>query len=135
MGNVRNTPVELLESKFPIRIVEYAIQPGTGGTGRYRGSNAFVRTYEVLCDQVDVFLRTGRRTYLPWGLEGGLPGAPSSATHIKIDGERVALPTMLRLEMRRGERLVWQAAAGGGFGDPSTRSQELVQQDQLEGLW
>jgi N-methylhydantoinase B len=36
-SNLANTPIEVIESQAPIRIVRRALRPGTGGAGRTRG--------------------------------------------------------------------------------------------------
>ena len=33
MSNTLNTPIEALEREFPLRVVEYALRRGSGGTG------------------------------------------------------------------------------------------------------
>ena len=36
-GNCRNTPVEIFETRFPLRVVEYSLIEGSGGPGHMRG--------------------------------------------------------------------------------------------------
>ena len=36
-GNCRNTPVEIFETRYPLRVVEYSLIPDSGGAGRMRG--------------------------------------------------------------------------------------------------
>jgi N-methylhydantoinase B len=40
ISNTMNTPIELLEMSFPVRVERYAIVPDTGGPGRFRGGAA-----------------------------------------------------------------------------------------------
>ena len=37
ISNTMNTPIEVLEMAFPLRVERYAINPDSGGAGRYRG--------------------------------------------------------------------------------------------------
>ena len=37
MTNTLNTPIEVLESRFPLRVWRYALRDGSGGAGRHRG--------------------------------------------------------------------------------------------------
>ena len=60
MSNTLNTPVEALEQTFPLRVVEYALRPGSGGAGRRRGGDGVVREVEAL-DDVTWSLLTERR--------------------------------------------------------------------------
>ena len=73
MTNTLNTPVEVLELNYPLRITRYSIREDSGGAGQFRGGDAVVRQYRFLED-AEVCLLTERRTHAPWGLEGGEPG-------------------------------------------------------------
>ena len=44
-GNCRNTPVEILETKYPFIVEEYRIAPDSAGAGRWRGGLASSRTF------------------------------------------------------------------------------------------
>ncbi len=48
MSNTLNTPVEALETEFPLRVRELAIRRGSGGAGRHRGGDGIVRELEAL---------------------------------------------------------------------------------------
>ncbi len=47
-GDVRNTPIELQEIKYPFIIERQALRPDSGGAGRYRGGLGVELTYRVL---------------------------------------------------------------------------------------
>ncbi|MFV0298755.1 MAG: hydantoinase B/oxoprolinase family protein, partial [Hyphomicrobiaceae bacterium] len=72
ISNTMNTPVEVLEMAFPLRIEHYAINPDSGGVGRYRGGNGAVRRWRLL-DGADAVgsLCMERMTSAPFGLLGG----------------------------------------------------------------
>ena len=55
-GDAPNTPVEIVESRYPFRVRRYAINPEGAGIGRYRGGFGVIRDYEVLEDQI--FIQT-----------------------------------------------------------------------------
>ena len=42
-GNCRNTPVEILETKYPFIVEEYKLRPDSAGAGRWRGGLASSR--------------------------------------------------------------------------------------------
>ena len=44
MSNVMNTPVEVIEGEYPVRVEEQALRPGSGGDGAHRGLG-FRRAY------------------------------------------------------------------------------------------
>ena len=58
--NQANTPIELLELEYPIRIDEYGFVPDTEGPGCYRGGLAMSRTYTFLDDEIEVRVRSDR---------------------------------------------------------------------------
>ncbi|MEX2326469.1 MAG: hydantoinase B/oxoprolinase family protein, partial [Pseudomonadales bacterium] len=70
MTNTLNTPVESLEMHYPVRIREYSIRRGSGGQGRHRGGDGLVREFEFLAP-AELTLLTERRSFAPWGLDGG----------------------------------------------------------------
>ncbi len=45
MTNTRNTPVEALESHYPLRVLEYALATGTGGAGQHHGGDGLIRRF------------------------------------------------------------------------------------------
>jgi N-methylhydantoinase B len=112
MTNTRNTPVEVLESRYPVRVRRYRLRTGSGGEGRRRGGDGIVREIEFL-EATRVSLLTERRRHAPWGLDGGAPGAPGLNL---LNG--VTLPGKCQLEVVAGDRLVIETAGGGGWGDP-----------------
>src|SRR5919108_2560051 len=48
ISNTMNTPIEVLEASFPVRIERYAIAGDTGGPGTYRGGAGVERVWRVL---------------------------------------------------------------------------------------
>jgi N-methylhydantoinase B len=71
MSNTLNTPVEALELEFPLRVREYAIRRGSGGTGTHRGGDGVVREVEALRGGITYSLLTERRRHPPRGADGG----------------------------------------------------------------
>ena len=117
MTNTLNTPVEALEAAYPLRILEYRLRDGTGGTGRWRGGDGLRRTYQILAARATVSLLTERRRRGPWGLGGGSPGAPGRNALIR-DGVERELGGKETTEVRRDDRLVIDTPGGGGVGAP-----------------
>src|SRR3989475_12658735 len=48
MSNTRNTPIEVLEMDYPLRLKTYALRRGSGGVGRWSGGEVGIREVEVL---------------------------------------------------------------------------------------
>ena len=48
ISNTMNTPIEVLEMAFPVRVECYEINPDSGGAGRYRGGCGARRIWRLL---------------------------------------------------------------------------------------
>jgi len=129
LGNMANTPVELLEAEYPLLIEEYAFLPDSGGPGRCRGALGLVRQYRMLADDVTMQLRSDRALHQPWGLFGG--GGGRSARSILNPGraDEQALPSKLLRKIRKGDVFRGEMAAAGGWGPPFERDPALVAED------
>ncbi len=110
MTNTLNTPIEVLESAYPLRIRRYALRSGSGGAGRVKGGEGLVREYEFLAS-AEVTLLTERRIHAPWGLAGGQPGA----TGENLLNGRVLEPK-ITCTVKAGDRLEIRSPGGGGYG-------------------
>ena len=110
MTNTLNTPVEVLELSFPLRIDRYTIRRGSGGKGLFSGGDGIVRQYRFLRD-AEVSLLTERRRLAPWGVGGGASG---KCGYNELDGEQ--LPGKTSFKASKGQALTIKTPGGGGFG-------------------
>lgn len=110
MTNTLNTPIEVLEARFPLRVNEYALRSGSGGRGRRPGGDGLVRELEFLAP-ARVSLLTERRSHAPWGAAGGGPGRKGRNL---LNGRE--LPGKIALEVATGNRLRIETPGGGGWG-------------------
>jgi 5-oxoprolinase (ATP-hydrolysing) len=117
MTNTRITDPEVLEARYPVRLLEFSLRRGSGGAGRTRGGDGLVRRYEFLAP-VTVSLLTERRAVAPYGLCGGRPGAPGRNTAVRAQGGTEALPGKATLRLAAGDRLEIATPGGGGYGKP-----------------
>jgi N-methylhydantoinase B len=108
MSNTLNTPVEALETEFPIRVRELALRRGSGGDGAHRGGEGLVRELEALAPMRFTLL-TERRRHAPRGREGGGDGAPGKNL---LDGN--GLPSKSEGDLAPGSRLRVETPGGGG---------------------
>ena len=131
-GDLKNIPVEVLESRYPIRVHRYGVWPDSGGRGRWHGGCGVEREYEVLADGVTLSTWFERTTTPAWGLFGGEAGKATEAV-ITIDGESTSVMKVNRFSAPAGSRLRVATGGGGGYGDPAERSDEDLQRDFIEG--
>jgi N-methylhydantoinase B len=113
MSNTLNTPIEALETEYPVRVAELSIRHGSGGAGRHRGGDGIARELEAL-EPMRYTLIGERRRHAPQGRDGGAPGATGRDS---LNGEPV--PAKGEGELRPGDRLRIETPAGGGFGSES----------------
>ena len=110
MTNTLNTPVEVLEGRFPVRVVQYSLRRGSGGVGQRPGGDGLVREFEFLED-THFTLLTERRRHAPWGTAGGGPGRPGLNL---LNGR--TLPPKYEGRAVAGDRLRIETPGGGGYG-------------------
>ncbi|MET0305299.1 MAG: hydantoinase B/oxoprolinase family protein [Solirubrobacterales bacterium] len=118
MSNTLNTPVEALETEFPLRVHELALRRGSGGAGRHSGGEGLVRELEALAP-MGYTLIGERRRHRPRGRDGGEDGAIGADY---LNGE--ALPSKSEGSLKEGDRLRIETPGGGGTGRVSDRTHE-----------
>lgn len=133
-SNQANVPVEMIESDYPIRIERYGFAPDSGGPGQYRGGLGVVREYRMLADDIYFGVRSDKSLHPPYGLFGGLEGAPASNRVSSQTGERSLPPMPMQpVMLRKGDVYRHVMAGGGGYGEPLKRDPERVRADVLDG--
>jgi 5-oxoprolinase (ATP-hydrolysing) len=117
MTNTRMTDPEIIETRFPVQIVSFAIRKNSGGRGRYQGGNGVVRKVRFLETMTTTILSSNRKND-PYGLEGGLPGKRGENYVEHPDGSITQLRGNDEIIMNPGDNFVIVTPGGGGFGDP-----------------
>jgi N-methylhydantoinase B len=112
MSNTLNTPIEALETEFPLRVRELAIRRGSGGSGAQHGGDGLVRELEALAPMRFTLL-TERRRKAPQGRDGG--GDGTSGRNV-LNGR--LLPSKSEGDLAPGSRLRIETPGGGGWGLP-----------------
>ena len=110
MTNTLNTPVEVLELNYPLRVKQYAIRKNSGGEGVQRGGDGIIREYEFLYD-ANVTLLTERRYQAPWGVNGG---EDAKVGVNSLNGKK--LGAKINIEVAKGDCLKIETPGGGGWG-------------------
>jgi N-methylhydantoinase B len=114
MTNSWNSPIEVLEHAYPVRVLHYGFRAGSGGAGLYRGGDGLIREVELLMD-MQVGLLCDRRKRGPYGLSGGDAGKPGQNS-VQIDGKRKKLPGKCAFFASAGTVVRIESPGGGGWG-------------------
>ena len=110
MSNTRNTPIEVLETEYPLRVRTYALRRGSGGTGRFRGGEGVVREFEALAP-LEAAVLAERRRHAPRGASGGSDGALGKTL---LNG--LPLASKVSAPLVPGDVLHIETPGGGGWG-------------------
>ena len=127
MSNTLNTPAEVLETAYPLRVREYALRPDSGGPGEHRGGLGLRRTITARADGTTFSLLADRRRHGPYGIAGGESGAPGEDS--LADGESHPIASKSTHELDAGDTATVHTPGGGGYGDPADRSDEALARD------
>jgi N-methylhydantoinase B len=115
--NTMNTPVEVIESQYAVRLARQRLRRGSGGAGRHRGGDGYVREYEVLAPELMLTVCVERMVVAPYGMQGGEPGAPFAVRLVHAGSRREEVLTgKLNRKVVQGDRVIIETSGGGGFG-------------------
>ncbi len=128
-GSLKDLPIEVFETKFPMRLTEYGFRTDSGGAGRWRGGNGVVRQYEVDCDEVTLYLWFERSKTPAWGLSGGHDATPPIVVLNPGRADERRMLKCSRVRLRRGDVIRTMTGGGGGFGPPAERDPDAVRAD------
>jgi N-methylhydantoinase B len=132
--NVMNTPIEAVESEFPIRIERYELVTDSAGPGLFRGGLGVRRQWRILAEESIVNLRSDRFKFASPGLFEARPARASKAVlNPGREDERPLTSKVAGLRLKQGDVFSWELAGGGGWGDPRKRDPERVRQDVVRG--
>jgi N-methylhydantoinase B len=111
MSNTLNTPVEALESAYPLRVERYALRAGSGGAGRHAGGDGVIRSLTVL-ERCQASILSDRRRHAPRGAAGGEDGKPGTN---RVNARK--LGPKARLNLEPGDTVTIRTPGGGGWGN------------------
>ena len=119
MTNSFLTDPEILESRFPVRLLEFSIRPGSGGKGLFSGGNGVTRKIEFL-ETMTVNMISNHRNTNPPGLNGGQAGKTGSNWIIRHDDQKELYDACFKAHVSFGDILIINTPGGGGFGRSQT---------------
>ncbi|MEV3911489.1 hydantoinase B/oxoprolinase family protein [Streptomyces canus] len=120
MTNSRLTDPEVLEWRLPVQLDEFALRPGSGGAGKWRGGDGAVRRIRFH-EPMKVSTLSQHRRVPPYGMAGGEPGALGANRVEHADGTVTELAGRDSADVGPGDVLVIETPGGGGYGPPSTQ--------------
>ena len=132
-GDVRNSPIEKMELKFPIIIESRGLREDSAGPGKYRGGFGQTTRVRNLVEGMWNLESERRRNCPPWGLRGGKAGKPCSNMMLEA-GEWKKDVDVTLYKVPANTVVLHETSGGGGWGDPLERDPAKVQWDVIEGL-
>jgi N-methylhydantoinase B len=143
-GNCANTPVEVLETRFPWVHSSYGLNEDAGGAGQFRGGLGITRVMTVDADEIVCSALFDRAKNAPWGLFGGEAGQRSRLM-VRLAGNEEWLSfadafgtksesKFSNVRLHRGDTILLRTPSGGGYGPPRGRDPEAVAHDVREGF-
>jgi 5-oxoprolinase (ATP-hydrolysing) len=121
MTNTRLTDPEVLEARYPVRLREFSIRRGSGGTGQHRGGDGVIRRIEFLRELTLSILSQRRGPYPPQGNQGGSPGALGQNTLRRPGIGENQLAGSVQISVEPGDVLTIETPGGGGWGNTNPK--------------
>ena len=129
-GNCRNTPVEIFETRYPLRVLEYSLIPDSGGAGRMRGglgTRRILRVEQGAEVTVNALFDRTKPGFGAYGLDGGSDGRPG-AILVKRAGDdefrtfsevfgTVSPSKFTNIVLTEGDEVLIASPGGGGYGE------------------
>lgn len=119
MTNTRITDPEILERRFPVQLLQFAIRRGSGGDGKFRGGDGAIRRVKFLVPMTMSIL-SERRVLHPRGYDGGKDGKRGKNLLIRSYGtpsqKIINLGAKNTVPVQPGDVFEVYTPGGGGYG-------------------
>lgn len=135
-SGISGTPIEIIENRSPLVVLEKSLRADSGGPGKFRGGLGHRLVIAGLrTDRPYSFSPFFDRIRYPArGLKGGQPGAPGNYFLKHRDGS-IERPNQKATVYPEPDTELWiELPGGGGLGDPRERPVESVLADVRSGL-
>jgi N-methylhydantoinase B len=126
------SPVEVVETEYPVLVRRYDIWTDSAGAGRTRGGIGTVRELQVQEDCLLTLRSSGHRS-AAWGLAGGEGPAVSRTTINPGTAGEQKLAAIDTRELKAGDVLRIERSGGAGCGAPRERDPDAVRRDVADG--
>jgi len=115
MTNSRLTDPEILETRLPVRLDQFAMRRGSGGEGLHQGGDGVIRAVTFL-EPMRANILANRRRVAPKGIAGGGNAEPGRNWVERTDGSVEMLSATASANVEPGDRFVIETPGGGGWG-------------------
>ena len=115
MTNSRLTDPEILETRFPVLVEEFALRAGSGGVGKAKAGEGVIRTLRFL-ERMDCAILSSHRGGAPRGAAGGGAGEVGRTEIRRLDGRIEVLKACDQTILESGEAVTVVTPTAGGFG-------------------
>lgn len=135
-GGLKFGSVEVAEVRFPLFFEQHEFRPDSGGNGQFVGGSGcdLIMHVETATDCVANMAGDGLR-HGARGLSGGDDGAPHDYWMHAPQAEPFKLPSKREgIVVPTGSAFVIHSGGGGGWGDPSCRSEDARELDRRNGV-
>jgi N-methylhydantoinase B len=132
-GDTRNIPIEVLEKRYPLQVVQYTVRQDSGGPGQFRGGLGHLRDIRIIGHQAKITATLERSKCPPWGLNGGMNGVPNVLVVNPDTASEHSYQKVSALPLSDGEVISVRTGGGGGYGDPKKRDPRAVSEDVIDG--
>jgi len=130
LGRFMNTPVEAVETEYPVMIERYEFIKDSGGAGRYRGGVSTRRDIRFFTD-VTWARYSDRQKFKPLGIFGGKNGSTSSLILNPGTSKEQKCRSKGVDQLKAGDLLSIRLPGSGGYGPPEEREAEAVRDDVI----
>ena len=126
-------PLELQESMYPYRIIEFGLREDSAGAGKFRGGLGFRKNYRLLGD-ADLQAMFDRVQISALG-RARRQGRQVRANHAskKYPARQKSSTRAKAYPLNAGDLIIVETGGGGGYGPPTERPRESVERDLMRG--
>jgi N-methylhydantoinase B len=132
-GSLKDMPIEVLETKYPLRLRHYGYRGDSCGHGQFRGGVGVEREFEILADaSMSAWFERSRTP--AWGLAGGGTAQPPDIVINPGRPDERHLLKCANVRLSEGDVVRTKTGGGGGFGPPADRDRDAVRTDVFDGV-
>jgi N-methylhydantoinase B len=129
-------PAEAIEHESALLVERCEIRQDSCGAGRNRGGYGLRRDIRVVGDGAILSISSNKNVLPPFGVGGGMPGAPNDFVVIRNGREIAPSDTPGKVSgfrLAKEDIVSMRTSGGGGYGDPLERDPALVLEDVRQG--